>query len=311
MNDSFFSEIIGNNITKDRFKCVNIPQHLHGLSNIGLSRSKNQDAISYFLEKSSGHLFLSLADGLGSYIHSEKAAYLSVKNIPQLIFSGESIEQACLKYHELFLKSYPYDKKSIRGRFRQYLKRKIQTPKAISENTHTDCGSSTFVCAEIKNNQLNIANVGDSRAYVFRQQKIHFMTEDQSLAQLIKFKSNEGQTIIEPPANIKGAIINSLGSPEPFYEFPRSNKKIEKIASGSPITYTLELIPGDIILLASDGLFANLGEHELQKIINETPWDELHDTFEKIILRVMRMGWTNMGIKANPDNFSFIIYRHF
>jgi len=102
-----------------------------------------------------------------------------------------------------------------------------------------------------------------------------------------------------------------LGSPEPFYEFPRSNKKIEKIASGSPITYTLELIPGDIILLASDGLFANLGEHELQKIINETPWDELHDTFEKIILRVMRMGWTNMGIKANPDNFSFIIYRHF
>ncbi|EKD42734.1 MAG: hypothetical protein ACD_73C00039G0002, partial [uncultured bacterium] len=132
----------------------------------------------------------------------------------------------------------------------------------------------------------------------------------QSLATLIGFKEKLKLRSITPPRSLKGAILNSLGSPEPFFEFCTDGKELKKFLAATPLNDRLTLKPDDIVFLATDGVFSNLTNDELVHLLTHTPWDSICNTLEKTLLRIMRMGWTNLGEKANPDNFSFIVYRH-
>lgn len=110
--------------------------------------------------------------------------------------------------------------------------------------------ATTMVAAAVHGDRLTIGNVGDSRAYLWRGDTIEQVTKDQSLvARLVE----------------EGAI-----SPEEAATHPHRNIILTSIGSEKrpPIDlYERLLLPGDLLLLCSDGLTRHVADDELRAML--------------------------------------------
>jgi protein phosphatase len=106
--------------------------------------------------------------------------------------------------------------------------------------------ATTMVAAVVHDGHAYVANVGDSRAYRWRGGALEQVTRDQSLvARLVE----EGALTAEEAINYpyKNVILYSIGS----------EKK-------PPIDlYDVDLAPGDLLLLCSDGLTRHVSDEEI------------------------------------------------
>ncbi len=115
--------------------------------------------------------------------------------------------------------------------------------------------ATTMVAAVVVENRAHIGNVGDSRAYLWRDGVLEQVTRDQSLvARLVEEGALTADEATRYP--YKNVILYSIGS--------------EK---RPPIDlYEVELAPGDLLLLCSDGLTRHLSNAEIAAIMGrETP----------------------------------------
>lgn len=287
---------IGNNVLEAKLDTVTHPllkERIRGLTNIGTGRKKNQDAASAYVttKDKKPHLILTVADGLGAYANSDKASYDAVKGIPLSRSEGLGLVECFEKKHQ-----------EIANRF-------FQANLSKDEGV-TDMGCTTVVLVEIEGNKALIANVGDSRAYQIRGDKIIYQTRDQSMIELLiaEGRLKDPQEARRHP--LRNVILNSLGSPEPAYQFYEKGQFVRK-KSGIPIIEEIDLEKGDYLFLASDGTFTNLTDNEIIQLIRENPWDELENKLSKALQTVLKTGCTSVkGEDANPDNYTFIIYRH-
>ena len=110
----------------------------------------------------------------------------------------------------------------------------------------------TIVAAALSDDWFTIANVGDSRAYLIREDKIMQLTEDHSLVnELVKSgEISEEMAVNHPRKNI---LTRSVGMPG----------TVEVDVS----THLWQL--KDRLLLCSDGLTNMLSEEEIGTIINQ------------------------------------------
>ena len=104
----------------------------------------------------------------------------------------------------------------------------------------------TATLATVVHGTLLCAQVGDSRAYVIRGEQIAQVTEDQTMAELLR---RTGGLAPDQIAAIVGpnVILQALGS----------STKLEVAFSRTP------LAQGDIVLLCSDGLFGVVDDDEI------------------------------------------------
>jgi len=100
----------------------------------------------------------------------------------------------------------------------------------------TDYGSTTFCVSQLLNNTLFVAQLGDSCLLVQRKGRV-------------VYQSNEQEHLFNVP-----------------YQLGSGNDSIE-----DAWRYQISLLPGDTILLASDGLFNNLYRSNILSIINSYP----------------------------------------
>src|SRR5262249_54628177 len=109
---------------------------------------------------------------------------------------------------------------------------------------------STIVAALIRGHALTIGNVGDSRIYLIRQGEIQQLTEDHSL---VMEQVRQGYITREQAqqSEMQNVILRALGSEEEL--------KVD--------VEDLVAMPGDLILMTSDGLTRYLNDHEILKII--------------------------------------------
>lgn len=105
----------------------------------------------------------------------------------------------------------------------------------------------TAVAAAIVNDQLVIANVGDSRVYVMRGHRLSQVTRDQSLASVML---SAGRSQAEA-AGVGGAILQAVGV----------------AADVEPSLSLAHLRHGDRILLCSDGLHGLLDDAIMEKAL--------------------------------------------
>lgn len=122
------------------------------------------------------------------------------------------------------------------------------------ENSETSGMGTTIVIAFIKDNILHTAWVGDSRCYVFRNNKeLYFASKDHSYVQELvdSGQLNMDQAFYHPDNNI---ITRSLGD--------NSNK----IPKPDFCSFPLEM--GDKVLLCSDGLNGMLKDDAIAKILH-------------------------------------------
>lgn len=113
----------------------------------------------------------------------------------------------------------------------------------------------TLVIATICNNEMYIANIGDSRLYVISNE-MRQITEDHSLVQAMvrTGELDQDEARVHPNKNI---ITRALGS--------------NKTAQAD--FFEVELKEGDIVLLCSDGLTNMLEDETIERIIRENADD--------------------------------------
>lgn len=152
----------------------------------------------------------------------------------------------------------------------------------VAERNSNSRMATTMVTAVLQENQVFIGNVGDSRAYHWRNGLIQQITKDQSLvAKLLEEGAiTEAEAEVHPRKNV---ILYSLGS--------ENKPKIE--------LFTLTLLPGDIILLCSDGLTRHVNDREINDVIGQKPLDEAAE----LLAQMARQ-------RGGEDNISVVVIQY-
>lgn len=194
-------------------------------SNIG-DRKMNQDRMGYCFSRDAALMIL--ADGMGGHVQGEIAAQIALQTIATL-FQSEARPR--LRHPHKFLQdSFFIAHKEIL---------RYANNREMLESPRT-----TIVACVIQDDEAYWAHAGDSRLYWMRQGKLMGVTKDHSRVQnlIAQGKLNEADREKHPDRN---KLVNCLGAPiEPMVEL---NKQTA-------------LLPGDVLFLCSDGLWAKVSE---------------------------------------------------
>lgn len=199
-----------------------------GQTDVGLKRDINQDSI---LRDEEMGLYV-VADGMGGHRGGEVASAMAV--------------EACVEvFEESAAKTQPKD--LIKRAFKEASRRIFL--KSTRENPELMGMGTTMILAYTRDSRIYIGNVGDSRAYLWKDQKLWQLSEDHSLV-------NE---------QIKAGIITA--------------KDIDTVVGRNVITRSVgfeedvvvdiaerEAFPGEIYLLCSDGLSGLITDARISEI---------------------------------------------
>lgn len=233
------------------------------ITDIGERRRINQDYV-FCSEAAIGklpNLFI-VADGMGGHNAGDYASRYCVEFFRQKIEESEldspiaSIEAAIKDTNEA-------------------LRNKAQ------EQSELEGMGTTFVAATIYDQDMYVANVGDSRLYVIGE-KIRQVTEDHSLVEAMvktgELDRNEAR--IHPNKNIITRAIGANSSVEPDF-------------------FEVNLVEGDTVLMCSDGLTNMLEDETIERIIKE------YDDPEIAAAKLVRCANENGG----RDNIAIVIIK--
>lgn len=207
------------------------------LSDIGNVRQNNED----FWAPLNAEQFFVLADGMGGHQAGEVAA-------------AEAVSLMC----GLFKEKIRGPKKNLQ-QSKEVIKETIQEVNRLiyfmscHHEDFTGMGT-TLCCIYLHAEGLVCGHVGDSRIYLLRQQKLKQLTQDHSLLrELIDLgRLNEKEALGFQHKNI---ITKAIGT-EPFVE---------------PSVKTDVLLPGDVLLMCTDGLTDMLSHDDIQRIMRYSP----------------------------------------
>lgn len=216
--------------------------HYAGLTNTGLIRDHNEDA--YRLPEDAdadtlavkGHLYI-LADGMGGHQKGEVASAVTIETVNQEYYAlvkplvDHNPEEAIITALTQAIQKANYDVMDV-----------------------TEGGGTTIVTAVLYDDSLVAMNVGDSRAYLLRNNELSLVTRDHSLvSRLVEMgKITESEALTHPRRNV---LYQALGQ-------------------GTEVEihiFSQKLQNDDIIILCSDGLWGEVSEPHLKHILNSAP----------------------------------------
>lgn len=198
-------------------------------TDVGQRRNTNQDYAGVF-KNAAGIELAILADGMGGHQAGDVASQMAVNNI------GASWETSDIAEAE---KAVKWLIKRIQN------ENEVIYQKGQTQDEFLGMGT-TIVSAVLLKNSFVLSNVGDSRAYLLRNDELLQLTEDHSLVnELVK----SGEITREMAANHprKNVLTQSLGMP----------KTVEVDVANH------YWVPNDYILLCSDGLTNMVTEAEI------------------------------------------------
>ena len=137
-----------------------------------------------------------------------------------------------------------------------------------------------------------IASVGDSRAYIFRDENLRQITEDDSVISLVdreRFDETDGSDI-----DLK----------YDYADFSRRNQITQYLGSNRELDchlYEEELMEGDKIILTSDGVHDNLRTSEIRQIVGSES-----EIGEELVKAALERSKDNL-IRSKPDDVSVVV----
>jgi PPM family protein phosphatase len=127
--------------------------------------------------------------------------------------------------------------------------------KSLEDSRCSGMGA-TLTGAAVRDDKLDLVQVGDSRAYVIRGEQIRLATKDQSLVQQLvdvgQISEEEAETHM-----FRNVILQALGAQTELL----------------PATARIQIRQGDMVLLCSDGLSGKLRNEEIRQIVSESSKD--------------------------------------
>lgn len=202
------------------------------MTDVGIRRESNQDYM-YTSETAVGNLpnlFL-LADGMGGHAAGDYASRFTVEKVAEFVGESALTEPVAI------------------------LKQAISEANALllaeaDKDVSRQGMGTTLVTATIIDDRMYVSNVGDSRLYVVSADKMIQVTRDHSLVEeMVRLgEMDKEDAKVHPDKNIITRAVGVL--PEVSADF-----------------FEVELEPGDMILMCSDGLTNMVRDEEIRQII--------------------------------------------
>lgn len=182
--------------------------------------------------------FFVVADGMGGHSGGEVASSIAVETVEEILSDDGALERSP---REILTKAYETASHRIYD-------------KAANENPELSGMGTTMVMAYVRGSAIYVANVGDSRCYLFRKPYLWQITEDHSLIneQVRAGLLTEDQAKAMTGRNV---ITRSVG-----YERDVHADVIER-----------QMQAGEIYLLCSDGLTGMVPDEKISEILNNHP----------------------------------------
>lgn len=199
----------------------------------GLVRKNNEDACFVV----PGRSVYIVADGVGGNNSGEVASRTAVSEIARMV-NNESMEQ--YRSPEEIFEFFTYIINDVNGKIYNL---GMQSPENRGMAT-------TIVMAYIRMSSAYIANIGDSRAYLFRGGKLGQVTRDHTYVNELVDKG----VITQDEAKYheqKNVITKALGTEH----------------NAQPDFYKVDLKTDDILMLCSDGLYGEVPEERIAEIL--------------------------------------------
>ena len=231
------------------------------LSDRGCVRNNNEDFC--FIDPKLG-LYV-LADGMGGARAGERASRMAVDTVADVVkLTRKRDEQVLLQAVE------------------EANRRVVEA--AQSDPTLEGMGTTLVAALEV-DASLDIASVGDSRAYLLDEDGLRVITDDQTW-------------------------VNEVGRPmgldeESLRNHPWRHVLTMAIGASAPLTvnyYSVELNPGSLFLMCSDGLHGVLDPQELEQILRRgRNGVSLEESCRRLIEAAKEAG--------GPDNITAVLVR--
>ncbi len=232
-------------------------------SDTGRMRAENQDYVSVFINQSGAQLAI-VADGVGGQNGGDVAATMAVSHI------GNQWQQSTINTVE-----------TAKQWLIEQVNNENDTIVKTAQRYRTLNGmATTLVIAVILANQLIIANIGDSRAYVIRQRQMRQLTVDHNLANelLQEGAITEDEAVTHPGRHL---ITRQLGVTD----------------DSKPDLFTINLYPDDYVLMTTDGMPKHVSdENILQTVLSA---NDIADAVTKLI--------TSTNNAGGSDNVTVLI----
>ena len=233
-----------------------------GLTDVGLEREHNEDAIFYIVTRNARDepvgLFI-VADGVGGQLAGELASHWAVASARESLrdllsppgpdqTEPAGIDRTPVLAPLRFGATHPADRDSLRQRVLRAVQAANRTVRAQAQAQPAEAGNAgtTLTMALVYGDVAIIANVGDSRTYLLRGGEMHQITRDHSL--------------------IAGLVASGNVKPEDAYTHPVRNVIVRSLGREAEVEIDLfveQLHPGDTLLLCSDGLWEMVREDAL------------------------------------------------
>lgn len=204
----------------------------YGITDVGRIRIENED---FYIINKQKDLFI-LADGIGGHNAGEIASKLACSFFEKN-FNKDDIQQNDLKKYLLDI----FSKTNLKVHSESKVKDELQGM------------GTTLITCYLEGGFAHICHVGDVRAYLLNNEKLHKITEDHT-----------------PVANMmkNGLITEEEAKNHPFRN--RINKAIGIQEEVIPAYNKIKINVHDILLLCSDGLWGMLNESDISDILMDT-----------------------------------------
>jgi PPM family protein phosphatase len=222
-------------------------------------RPSNEDS---YIADSQSKTFL-VADGMGGHAAGEIASQIAASTVNELLSkkSSESNVEEVLHLAVQEANRRVYETQRLKSEYRGM--------------------GSTLTVLTIRDNHYFLAQVGDSRAYLFRKKTLNQLSRDHSLVW---------------PLYEKGLLTK-----EDLSRHPRKNLITRSIGTHTKVEVDLQssaILEGDVFLLCTDGLTDVLSDMDIQKILSAS--DKNPQEISERFIQAANSG-------GGPDNITVVV----
>ena len=190
-------------------------------------------------------LVLVVSDGMGGALAGDVASRMAIEAVRDVLMGENADGAGCEPGSELV---------DCLKHATMQANRNIHY-KSLEDSRCSGMGA-TLTGAAIRDDKLDLVQVGDSRAYVMRGEQIRLATKDQSLVQQLvdvgQISEEEAETHM-----FRNVILQALGAQTEL----------------TPATARIQIRQGDMVLLCSDGLSGKLRNEEIREIVSGSDQD--------------------------------------
>lgn len=228
------------------------------LTDPGRVRSHNEDSVTILKNANDEHLLI-VADGMGGHRKGEVASSLALAHLGKRFTSISSIGTK--------LDAVNWLNDNINEVNRQIIKYAEEHADSIGMGT-------TVVVALITKDYLIFGNIGDSSGYVIKNKKLHKVTKDHTLVNLLVEAGDltEEEAKYHPKKNV---LMKALGAAE---KCEVDIFDVDNTCEG--------------VFLCSDGLTSMLSDEHIEKVLNDDEL-EIEEKVSKLIRKCNARGGTD------------------